>query len=295
VTLILQTKRSEKTVIKLEHVRDRVHSWYVILFLIVFAYYFNKAGICVLFFFVSFFGLREFITLAPTRPGDHRSLFWMFFLILPLQYLSVYNNWNTIFVYLIPAFSLIFLPFRSSISGDTSKFLERTSSMQWGLIISVYCISHLPALLYIQIPNYSRNAELLLFFVFTTQINEVIQHEVGLWFGKFKIAPDVSRLRTWEGWFLGTLITTGIGGIFYFLTPFNIKTSMLVTFICVQLSLVGGIVISAIKRSRGIQAFDELIPGHGGILDRVDSILFSGPVFFHILKSNPYNILHILN
>lgn len=273
---------------KLLHVLDRIDSWWVILFLLSGAFYFDKAGICLLFAFVSFFALREFVTLASMSSADHRAMFLMFFVILPLQYLSIFKGWEHGFNYLVPFFALVFLPFRASISGDASRFLDRTSALQWGLMTSLFCVSHIPAILLIEIPNFTQNSELLLYFILVTQISDVIQHEVGLWIGKYKIAPNISRLRTWEGWVLATLLTTILGGVLSFMTPFSPSQAILISFVTIQLSFAGCLVMSAIKRSKGIQTFDELIPGHGGALDRIDSIIFSAPVFVHLLKNLDY-------
>lgn len=282
--LSFKITKSYKIRSKLLHVIERSDSWWVILILLSLAFYFDKGGLCVLFGFVSFFALREFVTLVSASPSDHRPMFWMFFIVLPLQYFAIYEGWTTAFYYLVPLFALIFLPFRAALVGDPNRFLDRTASLQWGLMTAVFCVSFLPAILLVKIPGFHRNSELLLYFVLITQINDVIQHETGLWFGKYKIAPNISRLRTWEGWVLGAILTTALGGLLTFMTPFDLRSSLVIAFICTQLGFAGSFVMSAVKRSRGIQTFDELIPGHGGTLDRIDSIVFAAPVFFHILN-----------
>ena len=278
-------KRPREIRYKLEHVIDRTHSWWAILIVLTLAFYFQKTGICILFSLVSFYALREFVTLASSSSSDHRAMFWMFFIVIPLQYISIYHDWQLNFNYLVPFFALIFLPVRSAMGGDTKRFLERTATLQWGLMTSVFCVSHLPAILLLDIPGFTRNSELLLYFVLITQINDVIQHETSLWIGKYKIAPQISSLRTWEGWFLGSILCTLLGGLLAFMTPFYLGQALVISFICTQLGFAGSIVMSAIKRSRGIQDFDEMIPGHGGVLDRIDSIIFSAPVFLHIVRN----------
>ncbi len=282
--LVLKWSKKTARISKLEHVLDRIDSWWIILILLSLAFYFNKVGICILFGFISFLALREFVTLARSHTGDHRSLFWMFFIILPVQYFSVYNGTLLIFNYLIPMFAMIFLPFRTALVGDTDRFLERTASLQWGLMTSVFCVSHIPAILLIEIPGFNKNSELLLFFVLITQLTDVIQHETSLWFGKRKIAVSISSLKTWEGWFFSTTFCTLLGWTLSFMTPFKKPQAAIVALIITQLAFAGSLVMSAIKRSRGIQVFDELIPGHGGILDRIETIIFSAPVFFQIIQ-----------
>ncbi len=282
--LILKKSKKTNRIAKLEHVIDRTDSWWVIFLLVSVAFYFNKAGICILYSLISFYALREFVTLSRSQSSDHRSLFWMFFIILPLQYVSIYKGWLMSFNYLIPIFALVFLPFRSAIAGNTDKFLERTASLQWGLMASVFCVSHIPAILLIDIPNFHKNSELLLYFVLITQISDVVQHETSLWIGKRKIAASISNLKTVEGWILSTIVCTVLGWTLSFMTPFDKPTSALMSFIVTQLAFAGSITISAIKRSRGIQVFDEMIPGHGGVLDRIETIIYSAPVFYQLLQ-----------
>lgn len=285
---ILKKSKNTLTISKIEHVIDRTDSWWIIFILVSLAFYFNKLGICILYSLVSFYALREFVTLSRSQSSDHRSLFWMFFIILPLQYISIYKNWLVSFNYLIPIFAMIFLPFRAALVGNTNRFLERTASLQWGLMVSVFCVSHIPAILLIEIPGFHKNSELLLYFVLITQIYDVVQHETSLWFGKRKIVANISSLKTFEGWLTSSLVCSLLGWTLSFMTPFDKPTSTLIAFIITQLAFAGSLTMSAIKRSRGIQVFDEMIPGHGGVLDRIETIIFSAPVFFQILQFLKY-------
>jgi phosphatidate cytidylyltransferase len=242
-------------------------------------------GSYVLFGFTSFWALREFITLTPTRLGDHRSLFWMFFVILPLQYVLLAYDWYGMFIVFIPVYAFLLLPVRSAAAGDCQRFLERTSEMQWALMVCVYCVSHAPALLTLQIPGYEgQNAKLLLWFVIVVQMNDVLQYIWGKTLGKHAIAPKVSPNKTWEGFIGGTASAVLVGAIFYFITPFDPRQAAGMALTVALMGFCGGLVMSAIKRDRGIKDFGSSIAGHGGMLDRIDSLCFSAPVFYHFTR-----------
>ena len=128
--------------------------------------------------------LREFITLTPTRLGDHRTLFWVFFLFTPLQYVLVGYDKYDLYSILIPVYAFLFIPARVALSGDYKRFLERTAKIQAGLMVSVYCLSHAPALLFLPLPQPSdggggQNARLLFFFVLVVQLSDVFQYAWG--------------------------------------------------------------------------------------------------------------------
>lgn len=242
-----------------------------------------------LFAFLSFLALREFITLTPTKPADHRTLFWAFFVVLPLHYWTLAIHWYNLAVLLIPVYAFLFVPMRSALAGDTERFLERTSKVQWGLMVCVYFLSYAPALLMLRIPGYSdenpaQNGKLLFFLVFVTQISDVFQYVWGKLCGRRPVAPKVSPNKTWEGLIGGGLSATAAGAALWWCTPFNPLQAAGVSAVIVAMGFFGGLVMSAIKRDRGVKDYGELIPGHGGVMDRIDSLCFSAPIFFHITR-----------
>src|SRR5438105_2871044 len=107
----------------------------------------GNAATMILFGLVSFWALREFITMTPTRRGDHRTLFWTFIVFTPLQYILVALNAYAIYTIMIPVYASLFVPARIAMSGDPKRFLERVAKIQAGLLICVYCLSHAPAIL----------------------------------------------------------------------------------------------------------------------------------------------------
>jgi phosphatidate cytidylyltransferase len=237
-------------------------------------------GSVILFAMLSFFALREFITLTPTRPADHSALFWVFFIITPLHYYLLAIQWYDAFIILIPVYAFLFIPLRNAMAGDCERFLERTAKIQWALMICVYCVSHAPALLMLKIPGYAnQNAKLLFFFVLVVQISDVLQYVWGKSLGKHKIAPHVSPNKTWAGFLGGIASATLIGAAMWWITPFTALQAAGMSLVICLMGFAGGLVMSAIKRDRGVKDFGSMIEGHGGVLDRIDSLIFVAPLF----------------
>lgn len=263
----------------------RTRAWWVMAAVFAAALAVGSIGTVILFGIVSFQALREFITLTPTRKADHRALFWVFFVVTPWQYYLVATHWYGLFAVLIPVYAFLFLPLRSALSGDTEHFLERTAIIQWGLMICVYCVSHAPALLTLEIPGFQgQNAKLLLFFVIVVQMSDVLQYTCGKILGRHKIAPSVSPNKTWEGFVGGVGLATALGTGLWWATPFTPVQAALFSLLICLMGFAGGLSMSAIKRDRGVKDFGVLLQGHGGMLDRIDSVCFAAPVFFHLVR-----------
>lgn len=263
----------------------RVKAWWVMVAVFGVALATGGLGSVLLFGLMSFFALREFITLTPTRPGDHRTLFWAFFIITPLQYYLVAMEWYGLFSILIPVYAFILVPTRSALAGDSEHFLERTAKIQWALMVCVYCVSHVPALLTLKVKGYEgQNAKLLLFFVLVVQISDVLQYVWGKTFGRHAIVPTISPNKTVEGFWGGVLSATAIGTALWWATPFKWWEAGLFSFLLTLMGFFGGLVMSAIKRDRGVKDYGTMIEGHGGVMDRIDSLCFAAPVFFHLVR-----------
>lgn len=269
----------------MENLNARIRAWWIMVAVFALALATGGIGSVILFGLTSFLALREFITLTPTRLGDHRSLFWVFFVITPLQYLFVARQWYGMFAIFIPVYAFLFIPIRSAITGDCERFLERTSKIQWGLMVCVYCVSHAPALLSLEIPGYEgQNAKLLFYFVLVDQISDVLQYVWGKMLGRHKIVPLVSPNKTWAGFIGGVASATLIGAGLWWVTPFTPLQSAGMSLAITLLGFGGGLVMSAIKRDRGVKDYGSMIEGHGGVMDRIDSLCFAAPVFFHLTR-----------
>ncbi len=269
-------------------VRDvnvRVRAWWVMVGVFAFAFFVGKVSTIVLFALVSFFALREFLTLTPTRAGDHRALSVAFFLLIPLQYYLIGIRWYGLFSIFLPVYGFLLLPSLSALSQDTEAFLERSAKIQWGVMVTVYCVSHVPALLLLEIPGYSgQNALLLFYMLLVVQMSDVLQYVFGKLFGRRKIAPVVSPGKTVEGFVGGAAGATLIGAAMWWITPFTPLQAAGMAFITVLMGFLGGLVLSAVKRSLGAKDWGSMIQGHGGMMDRMDSVSFAAPVFFHLTR-----------
>ena len=268
-----------------ENINARIRAWWVMALLFVVGVTTGTIGSILLFSMISFLALREFVTLAPTRPGDHRALFWCFFVVTPLQYYLVWIQWYGLFSILIPVYVSIFLAIRTALAGDTELFLERTAINQWGIMICVYFVSYVPALLMIRIPGYeNQNAKLMFFLVLVVELSDVLQYVWGKSMGKRPVAPSISPNKTWEGLVGGVVCATAIGTAIWWATPFTPGKAALMALVITVMGFAGGLIMSAIKRDRGVKDYGALIEGHGGVLDRIDSLCFAAPVFFHLTR-----------
>jgi len=262
----------------------RIRAWWLMVAVFTIAVWTGGIGSIVLFALMSLLALREFVTLAPTRREDHRTLLWSFFAVTPLQYLLIAIRWYGLFAIMIPVYAFVLVAVSNVIAGRTDRFLERTATIHWGLMVCVYCVSHAPALLILEIPGYRSNAKLLVFLVLVVQLSDVLQYVFGKLFGRHPIAPVISPNKTWEGFLGGVIAASGIGTALWWATPFTPVEALAMSIAITLAGFAGGLVMSAIKRDRGVKDYGALIAGHGGMLDRIDSLCFAAPVFFHLTR-----------
>ena len=337
---------------------QRIRVWWMMWSILAAAFLFSGAAktvIVFLFFLLSFWALREFITLTPTRRGDHRALFWVFFIFTPAQFIVIgVKFWYDVETYgmysvLIPVYAFLFIPARVALAGDYKRFQDRTATIQAGLMICVYCFSYTPALLTLDVVSVNHRelkaiaeeietqeveglsisefsalgilqatpsdltkmdeagvsedlikqigvaqkerpvsgsaaARLLFFFVLIVQVSDVFQYGCGKLFGRRVIAPAISPGKTWEGLIGGAACTMLLGTALHWATPFNPWEAAGMSLVIVVMGFGGGMTMSAIKRDRGVRDYGTLVEGHGGVLDRIDSICFAAPVFFHLTR-----------
>jgi phosphatidate cytidylyltransferase len=285
VTALLRRRSGDTANAVIENLAARVRAWWIMVAVFGLALLTGGTGSVVLFAAISFLALREYITLPPTRRGDHASLFWSFFVLIPVNYGLIWLQWYGLYSILIPVYAFVLLPIRSATAGDCEHYLERTAKIQWGLMVCVFFLSHAPALLMLPIPGYEgENAKLLLFLVLIVQLSDVLQYVWGKLLGRRKVAPTLSPNKTLEGFVGGVLTATAIGTALWWATPFNPWQAALLALMITLMGFFGGLVMSAIKRDRGVKDFGSMIEGHGGIMDRIDSLCFAAPVFFHLVR-----------
>ena len=269
----------------IDNLNSRVKAWWWMAAVIGLALGAGKDGVILLFAFASFVALREYATIAPGRRGDHWSLLSSFFIVLPFQYFLVWLEWYGLFSIFIPVYAFLVMPMLTVTSADTRNFMQRAATLQWGLMITIFCLSHVPALMTLEIPGYEgRNAFLIVYLVLVVQLSDVFQYVWGKLFGKRKIAPEVSPSKTVEGFIGGVASAVVCGACLWWITPFTMAQSALIALGITILGFLGGLVMSAIKRDRGVKDWGTLIEGHGGVLDRLDSVCFSAPIFFHVVR-----------
>ncbi|MFV0292806.1 MAG: phosphatidate cytidylyltransferase [Paracoccus sp. (in: a-proteobacteria)] len=268
-----------------ENLNDRIRSWWVMAIVLAVAFLGGRAGVIALFFVCSFAALREFMTLTNASRADHNTLVAAFFIVLPVQYYLVWIAWYGFYSIFIPVWVFLLLPIVSALSGETKNFLVRVAEMQWALMICVFCVSHVPALMNLTIPGYEgRGVLLIAWLVITVQLSDVLQYVWGKLAGRHKIAPRLSPSKTVEGFLGGCLSATLIGMGLKFMTPFSLWQAGMMGLIVTMMGFLGGLVMSAIKRDRGVKDWGHTIAGHGGFIDRLDSVVFAAPIYFHLLR-----------
>jgi phosphatidate cytidylyltransferase len=233
--------------------------------------------------FLSFLAFKEYVSLIPTRRADRRVLFWAYLAII-IQYYLISLHWYSMFLIFVPVYVFLFLPMRMVIAGETQGFLKAIGTIHWGLMLTVFSLGHLAYLLLL--PNHGNpiagSAGLTLYLVFLTAINDVAQFIWGKSIGRHRVTPKVSPNKTWEGLLGGMATTTVLAmAIAPWLTPFDWIHSLAVGLIISYAGFVGDVTISALKRDLGVKDSGNSIPGHGGILDRIDSLTYTAPLFFH--------------
>ncbi|MBU1043152.1 MAG: phosphatidate cytidylyltransferase [Candidatus Omnitrophica bacterium] len=283
VVFVLKKIKPQKDYKELSH---RVKSWWIMIIIFSLAMILSKKVSILFFGFLSFLALKEYLSMIPTRRADHRVLFWAYLSIL-IQYYWVYSGWYGMFLIFIPLYVFLLLPLRMVLIGQTQGFLNAAGTLHWGLMTTVYSISHVS--FFLVMPKIgglvAGNGGWVLYLVFLTQFNDVAQYITGKTFGKHKIIPKVSPNKTYEGFFGGVIVTCVLAYLIApILTPLSPIHSIIAGLIISTAGFIGDVVISALKRDLGLKDSGAMLPGHGGILDRIDSLTYTAPLFFHFVR-----------
>ncbi|MGF1770592.1 phosphatidate cytidylyltransferase, partial [Enterovibrio makurazakiensis] len=260
----------------------RIRSWWWMVGIVFVALFLPLQYTIVFFGFLSFMALKEFLSIVPIRLADRRVIFWAY-LSIPLHYYWLSIEWYGMFIIFIPVYMFLYLPMVAVLIGDTNGFIRSAGVIHWSMMLTVFCLSHMAYLLVLPSKNPDAGSlGMLLFLLIFTQLNDVSQYVSGKCFGKRKIIPKVSPNKTWGG-FIGGGVTVVILSYFAapYLTPLTPLEGMVAGLIISVSGFIGDLVISSVKRDLKIKDTGHLIPGHGGILDRVDSLMFTAPLFFH--------------
>lgn len=282
IVAVLQRTRPQRDFSELA---ARVQSWWWMAAVFFGAIVLSDRVALVLFAFFSYWALKEFITLLNTRPADHRGLIYTFAAI-PVQYYWIATGWYGMFVIFIPVYMFLLLPVRLVLAREVIGFVASASQIQWGLMAFVFGLSHLGAMLNLRLnasPGVSGRT-LVIFLVFVVELSDVLQYVWGKSLGRHRIIPTVSPNKTWEGLIGGILSVAVLSLGLRFLTPFSVLETLGVALLITVAGFCGGAVMSAVKRDFGVKDFGSIIPGHGGMLDRVDSLCYAAPIFFHYVR-----------
>lgn len=267
----------------MENMWVRLKSFFFIVLFFTLAFCFNKIVAFLFLALISYLCFKEFLSLIPTRRTDRNVLLWAY-LSIPISYYIIYINWVALFYLWIPLYMFILISVRMVMASNVEGFLKNLAVIQYGLMTTVYALGYLGLLAIVPMEYNPQGGQIgLLFFILVfTVSNDFIQMFSGKMFGKHKIIPKVSPNKTWEGLIggvIGSTILSVIMGVM--LTPFSINQLIFAGIVLSIFGFFGDVTMSAIKRDLGVKDTSTLIPGHGGILDRLDSLLFTAPLFFH--------------
>ena len=264
---------------------QRVKSWWVIAIVFSLAIALSRNASITFMAFVSFLALKEYLSLIPTRRADRRVLLWIY-LAVPIQYYWVADQWYGMFIIFVPVYMFLTVPMIMVLIGETRGYLRAAGTLHWGLMATVFSLGHAAYLLVLPAERNpgGGGAGLLLFLIFLTQFNDVAQYLWGRALGRRKIVPNVSPAKTQVGLAGGVATTIVVAWcIAPWLTPLDLPESLAAGALIGVSGFMGDVTLSAVKRDLGIKDTGRLIPGHGGVLDRVDSLIYSAPLFFHFV------------
>ena len=264
-------------------VARRIRSWWMIVVVFSVALLSNRLILTLLLAFVSFLAFKEYPTIIPTRLADRRVLLWAY-LAIPLQYGFIYFNSYGMFLALVPVFLLLWLPMVMVLISEAKGFLSAIGTLQWGAMITIFSISHL-AFLPALPADRDTGLGLLFYLLLITELNDVAQYLWGKRFGRRKVLPSVSPGKSVEG-LLGGVATTTVLSLLLgpLLTPMSWWLSLAVGLLLAVAGFLGDLTVSALKRDLDLKDSGALIPGHGGILDRIDRLTYTAPLFFRIIR-----------
>jgi phosphatidate cytidylyltransferase len=264
-------------------IRPRLKAWWGMVAIYGAAALIGRTASIVLIAVTSFLALKEYLTLIPTRRAD-RAVLLVAYLAIPLQFYWVAIGWYGMFIIFVPVYMLLLLPVPMLLIGETGGFLKAVGTLHWGLMTCVFSLAHAAYLLVLPpLPQAPAGGPgLLLFLLLLTESNDVAQYVWGKTLGRRKIIPKVSPNKTLEGLLGGVATTVALAmGLAPLLTPFDLPRAALAGFGIGIAGFIGDVAISAVKRDLGVKDTGALLPGHGGMLDRLDSLTYTAPLFFH--------------
>jgi len=164
------------------------------------------------------------------------------------------------------------------------RMISSTGATVLGVMYVVLLGGHLVAVRVGFAPELSKH--LLSFFFLVIMGADSAAYYGGKTFGKHKLAPNVSPGKTWEGAVAGMLasLLLAVGAHYWFFPELPLKLALPLAAVMNILSVIGDLTESALKRSAGAKDTAQLLPGHGGVLDRMDSLLFNAPLIYYFAR-----------
>lgn len=267
------------------NLRQRTASWWVMAALLIGTLLAGWIATTLLFAVISFLALREFLSLAPMSQED-RPLILVAYLTIPLSYGFVLANRYGIYLVFVPVYVFVAVPFLMACIGQTRGYLTRSAVFHFGVVTCVYALGYIPLLMRVPTSDAPQAgpAGLVFLLLLATEANDVLQYCCGKLFGRRKIIPKVSPNKTWEGflggWVLTAILILAAGP---WLTPLRGLGLWVIAITLPVAGFAGDVTMSAVKRDIGVKDTSHFIPGHGGVLDRLDSLIFTTPLYFHLL------------
>jgi len=268
------------------NLQERIASWWVMAALLVGALLLGWPAMTALFALISFLALKEFLSLAPMSADDRLPIL-VAYLTIPLNYGLVIADRYGMYLVFVPVYVFVAVPFLMACIGRTKGYLARSSVFHFGVVTCVYALGYIPLLM--RVPRedapQAGAAGLVFLLLFATEANDVLQYVCGKLFGRRKIMPKVSPNKTWEGFLGGWLLTAAlILWLGPWLTPLAGAGLWVVALALPVAGFAGDVTMSAVKRDIGVKDTSRFIPGHGGVLDRLDSLIFTAPLYFHLVS-----------
>lgn len=261
-----------------------IGGWWIICALLTFSILLGQHGIVLLFLIASLLGLREYLSVQKLEFVRTPELAAMAVLTVA-HYSFIILGWKNIFLFIVPLMSFIFLPYFFLARRKINGLIQNLWASQSALMLCVYFLSFVPGLVFLNDnPTAIRKIDPIaafLFLFFTTELNDVFQFISGKLFGKLKLVAEISPNKTVAG-FIGGLLCTSILSVIIapIMLEINLWQSALLGFCISASGMSGDLMFSSLKRTYNVKDFSDLIPGHGGVLDRLDSMVFTAPTLY---------------
>ncbi len=235
----------------------------------------DKRWLIAVGFAIVLISVQEYINATQKSP--------VFFLLTPLLYLSVV--YQSLIPWVVPVY-IVLMGFFLLYATVSVLFMPSISPVTHWLFLMLFMGLGSGAIVYLDTLTF----HLLVYLVLIVAFSDIFAYFFGIRFGHHKLAPLISPKKSIEGLIAGTIIGAGTGVVYSLIRPIPVVSALplvLIILLSVILSLygqLGDLFASKVKRAQGIKDFGELFPGHGGLLDRFDSLLMAALLLFIVVS-----------